>query len=236
MPSISIFFSPGNLLNTVTVSLAIFFIVIATAITITINYFSENWIVLHVGLTVLSALILKITLRHDPRKQLTDGFWVMYGRKLSVFLHILEEIVLFLWLWSVKLPKLDYQLVVENVAVFAIFFCRFISFMWFYYKELNEQYKQSITFPSGMDFLYLLVKTSIILTAILKSNQDFVDFLMAFYKCSYPVYTVFILAVFSGLYRESVRQHPVQVQIPQSVVLDPSGELEREPPSKSEMV
>jgi hypothetical protein len=33
-----------------------------------------------------------------------------------------------------------------------------------------------------------------------------------------------------------VRQRPDRVQIPQPVVLEPSGELEREPPSESEMV
>jgi hypothetical protein len=235
MPRSSRFFLPGSLLSTVTASLAIFVIVIATAFTITIDYFHENWIFLHAGLTLLSALILKITLQHDPRKPLPDIFWVMYERKFCIFLHILEEIVLYLWLWSIKLPKLDYQVTVENVAVFALVVFRFICFMWFYYKELYEQYELSVTFAVGTDFLYFLVKACIILTGILKSNQDFVDFLMSLYKCSYPMYTVFILAVFCGLYRESARQLPVRVQIPQPVVLA-SGELERKPPSELEMV
>ena len=237
MPRFSRFFLPGSLLNTVTASLAIFIFVIATAFLITIDYIHENWIFLHAGLTLLSALILKITLQHDPRKPLPDIFWVMYERKFCIFLHILEEIVLYLWLWSIKLTKLDYQVTVENVAVFALVIFRFICFMWFYYKELYEQYELSVTFAAGTDFLYLLVKACIILTGILKSNQDFVDFLMSLYKCSYPTYSVFILAVFSGLYRESARQPPVRVQIPQPVVLE-SRELEREPPSEleSEMV
>lgn len=231
MPSFSSFLLPGSLLNTVTALLAILNLVISTGITVGIEYARENWIIVHVTLMVLSALVLKITLPHDPRKPLPDIFWVMYERKFCIFLHILDEIVIYLWLWSIKLPKLDYQVTAENVSVFALVIFRFICFMWFYYKELNEQYELSVTFAAGTDFLYLLVKTCIILTAILKSNQDFVDFLMSFYKCSYPIYTVFILAVFCGLYRESVRQLPVRVQIPQPVVLE-SGELEREPPSE----
>jgi hypothetical protein len=237
MPIFSRFLLPGSLLNTVTASLAIFVMVIGTTFTITIGFFHENWIVLHSCLTFFSALILKITLQHDPRKPLRDIFWVMYERKFCIFLHILEEIVLYLWLWSIKIPKLDYQVTVENFAVFTIIIFRFFCFMWFYYKELYEEYKVSVTFAAGTDFLYILVKTSIILTALQKSNQDFVDFLMGFYKNSYPTYTVFILAVFCGLYRESVRQLPVQVQapvqIPQPVVLA-SGELERKPPPELE--
>jgi hypothetical protein len=237
MPSFSRFLLPGSLLNAVTFLLAIFVVVIATAFTITVGYLHENWIVLHSCLTVFSALILKITLHHDPRKPLADIFWHMYERNFCIFLHILEEIVLYLWLWSIKIPKLDYQVTVENVAIFALIIFRFICFMWFYYKELYEEYELSVTFAAGTDFLYLLVKTCIILTALQKSNQDFVDFLMGFYKNSYPTYTVFILAVFCGLYRESVRQLPVQVQapvqIPQPVVLA-SGELERAPPPELE--
>jgi hypothetical protein len=109
--------------------------------------------------------------------------------------------------------------------------------MWFYYKELYEEYKVSVTFAVGTDFLYLLVKSCIILTALQKSNKDFVEFLLSLYKNSYSTYTVFILAVFCGLYRESARQLPVQVQapfqIPQPVVLA-SVELEREPPPELE--
>jgi len=214
MPRFSRNFLPGRLLNTVTAFLAIFVLVIASAFTITIDYFRENWIVLHAGLTVLSALVLKITLLYDPRKPLGDYFWVMYERKFCIFLHLLENLVLWLWLWSVKLPKLEYQNTVETVAVFAIVISRFVCFIWFYYKEHDEQYELAITFANPVDFLYFLVKTCIILTVLLKSNQQFIDVLLFFYRYSYPVYTVFILAVFSGLFRESVRQLPVQVQLP----------------------
>jgi hypothetical protein len=168
MPRFSRFLLPGSLLNTVTASLAIFVLVI--------DYIHENWIVLHTGLTVLSALILKITLQHDPRKPLPDIFWVMYERKFCIFLHILEDIALYIWLWSIKLQKLDYQVTVENVVVFALVIFRFICFMWFYYKEL------SVTFAAGTEFLNLLVKTSIILTAILKSGFSD-EFLQMFISC-----------------------------------------------------
>jgi hypothetical protein len=235
MPSFSRNFLPGRLLNTVTAFLAIFVLVIASAFTITIGYFRENWIVLHAGVTVLSAIILKITLLYDPRKPLGDYFWMMYERKFCIFLHLLENLVLWLWLWSVNLPKLEYQNTVETVAVFAIVISRFICFIWFYYKEHNEQYDLAITFAMAVDFLFLLDKTCIILTILLKSNQKFVDVLLFLYNYTYPVYTVFILAVFSGLFRESVRQLPVQVQLPVrnafrvQVQLPLPVELERQP-------
>ena len=243
MPNFSRNFLPGRLLNTVTACLAIFVLVIASAFTITIDYFRENWIVLHAGLTVLSALVLKITLLYDPRKPLGDYFWVMYERKFCMFLHMLENLVVWMWLWSVKLPKLDYQNTVENIAVFAIVISRFVCFIWFYYKEHNEQYELAMAFATAVDLLYLLVKTCLILTALLKSNQQqLIDVLLFFYRYSYPVYTVFILAVFSGLFRESVRQLPVQVQLPVRNLMDVSPiqlprpvELERQP-TESEIV
>lgn len=228
MPSFLRFFLPGSLLNTVTAFLAIFSFVIATAFTLTIAYLRENWIVLHAGLTIVSAIILKITLRYDPRKPLSDYMWVMYERKFCIFLHLFEQIIIYLFLWSVKLLKLDYQVTIENVLIVALVISRFVSFMWFYYKELNEHSGLTVTFPAGLDFFFFLVKTCIVLTAMLKANQRFVEFLLFVYSLAYPIYTVFILAVFCGLYRESVRQLPVQVQIPQPVGLE-SCELEREP-------
>ena len=247
MPIFSRFILPGSLLNTVTAFLAIFSFVIATAFTIKNVYLSENWIVLHAGITVVSAITLKITLRYDPRKPLPDYMWVVYERKFCIFLHLFEEEILYLWLWSIKMTKLDYQVTIENVLVVGLVISRFVYFMWFYHKELNEHSGLTVTFPAGLDFFFFLVKTCIVLTAMLKANQGFVEFLLFVYKISYPIYTVFILAVFCGLYRESVRQLPVQVQvqvqvqaqarvqIPQPVVLE-SRELEREPPSHLEIV
>jgi hypothetical protein len=241
MPSFSSFLLPGRLLNTVTALLAILNFVISTGIIVEIKYARENWIIVHVTLMALSAIVLRKILGYDPRKPLPDEFWLAYERKFCIFLHILEEIVIYLWLWSTKLPKLDYQIMIENIAMFVLLIFHYLVFNWFFYKELKQENKKQITFAIGTNFVFLVVKTLIIFTVLEKiTNQGFLDLIMFFYYCSYPVFTQFIFSTFSGIFRESVRQLPVQVHAGQVVIVlnsqEPNSELERTPSSECESV
>jgi hypothetical protein len=215
--------------------------VITISLALTIDYFWNNWIVLHVGLILISAIILKLSLLLDPRKPLPDLFWNRYERKFCLLMHILEHIFVFLLLCLVKndAKKEAYIKIIENSVVTLMILGRFICFIWFFFKELNDVCEKVMRYCLGIEGLLIVGKCILLLTASPKVEQGQIyKFLESFLIFSHPIYTVFILAIVSGIYRESVQQPDVTIQIsvPSPVILADNriiiyqnGNLERIP-------
>ena len=230
-------FHPGKLLNTVTLLLfAVTFIFMLSMFLAFSTFMYKYWIFVHIPLLLVSSFVLQFVRVYDPRKPLplSNFFWMKYTRKFCIFTHIMEQIVLFIWTLSITYPKERTYIIIETSLMGFMILFRFLLFIWFYFKEIGENKKVSGLF-FAYDYIYLAIKIAILIISLSKFKKDVYDFVILCYILTTPLYSLCIMSVFYGFFREPVRQH--QIQIPQPAVLADNHEtLERAPSSVCEMV
>jgi hypothetical protein len=231
MNNIFVLFQPGKLLNMVTALLSMIIFVFMLSMFLAFSRFMyKYWILVHIPIFMVSCFVLECARVYDPRKPLPDLFWMKYTRKFCISIHILEQIALFVWMIIVTVPKETRFVIMQNFMIGFIGLVRFVFIIFFLMKEIGNKKVSGLFF--GFEYLYLAVKIAIIIISLSKSKQENnIEFLMVFYMLSSPIYSLSIMSVFYGLFREPVRQHENQqheIQRPPAAVL----EIERCPPSQ----
>ncbi len=220
-----VLFPRGNVLRPVTMLLCVITFVFTLSMFLAFSTFMyKYWIFVHIALFIVSCSILEYARVYDPRKQLPDVFYRKYTRRLCVFAHIMEQIVLFMWMLSMTYPKEIKYAMIENSIFCFLIVLRCVLFLKFFYINEIDSKKIALIFVMP-DQVNLMVKISILIASISHFKGGFYHFIVVFYIVLYPIYSIWILSVFYGLFRDPVQQH--EIQRPPAAVL---ADLEREPP------
>jgi hypothetical protein len=130
-------------------------------------------------------------------------------------------------------PKERTYVIIENSLVGFIGLFRSLILIRFYIDEISDK-KVSKLFV-GLDYLYLLLKTTIVIISYSELKKDVYDFLILTYILLTPLFSLYIMSIFYGLFREPVRQHEIQIP-PPAIFAFGCETLERAPYSGCELV
>ena len=256
MPIFENFIAPGKTLPTAVLLLTLSSMFASILLFFTTQYFKQNWILVHGGIALFSAIVLKMAVHFDPRKPLNDLFWVIYGRNFAIFVHFMDLLSFFIW---TKLPFDRNDGHASDVVVLCMQVIHLICFIHYFYIEIREYCGESIVFEVIAEIMFSVFKILVVVYQYLGLTKEYDDFFLMLKILGIPVgstvFTIWILGIYAGLYREVVRRprpqielvpiahhmghFPNVVQVPLTrdvVVVELGPHLEREPPEDFDVV
>jgi hypothetical protein len=214
MPILDFLLGRGRTLPTAVLLLTLCSVIGVTVLIYKNKHLEKNWMFVHGGIALFSALILKIAVHFDPRKPLNDFFWVVYTRHLVIFVHFLEMLSLFMWS---KLPFERNGSHASDVVVLCMQIIHLICLMQFFYTEIRQHFGESLVFEATSEVVFSIVKILMVIYPSLNLTKEYDDFLFMLkilgYHCGYNLYTIWILGIYAGLYREVVRRPQPQIEL-----------------------
>jgi hypothetical protein len=214
MPTIEFCFGPSKTLPTAVLLLILSSMIASIILFFTNQYFKQNWIILHIGIALFSAIVLKMAVHFDPRKPLNDLFWVIYGRNFAIFVHFMELFSFFIWS---KLPLDRNDGHASDVVVLCMQVIHLICFMQFFYIEIRKYCGESLLFEVIAEVILSVFKILVVLYQYLNLTKEYEELFYIFkflgLTVGYTVYTIWILGIYAGLYREVVRRPQPQIEL-----------------------